>query len=603
MLSMESLSLIIGILIFICICLFLFILHQRTTNSKQSYSYTKNLRHTYFNSSIMKCITLCNKLCYSIKTTHQHDFEANNINNNIDHTCNVNKLINPVNVHISSSTILDPDQQTNSLTYEPNKCIENYKLFHNPIHYNNNINVNGKYSQSSMTIDHDPIKNLLFKSNSNLNSKNYFIHKTSDSSLSCSYLNDITNPFDITDNNSSNLNSLLDKISQHKIHFNNNNSRRLECKNSRTKMLAMKYKNYLYRIKQSSKYNELHSRLHGLSNIKTIECVQQQEMAFLNSESPWVKANNTTHCSSSITGQSNQSSCSSNEDEILLSICPKARDPTNILADIHVPLNKIIFNNVVLQGTFSQLYEGKLLVSFRRHGICTSKWKQVLIKTLTASSTSVCVSSLSNQQIINQPILIYSNAKYGNLKLFLQRRSNGNMRPNMILTAAQLINMALQILSAADYLHSINVIHEDIATRNCLLRCRTRVALSDSALSRDLFPEDYHCLGDNTNRPVKWLALEALIERKYTMATDVWSVGITLWELITRGQQPYASIDAFEMTAVLRTGYRLKKPHNCPDDLWKIIFACWKTNPSARPTIRQLIAKLKAFKIAVTNYI
>ncbi|CAH8521015.1 unnamed protein product [Schistosoma bovis] len=499
MLSMESLSLIICILIFICICLFLFILHQRTTNSKQSYPYTKNLRHTYFNSSILKCITLCNRLCYSIKTTHQHDFEANNINNNIDHTCNVNKLINPVNVHISSSTILDPDQQTNSLTYEPNKCIENYKIFHNPIYYNNNINVNGKYSQSSMTIDHDPIKNLLFKSNSNLNSKNYFIHKTSDSSLSCSYLNDITNPFDITDNNSSNLNSLLDKISQHKIHFNNNNSRRLECKNSRTKMLAMKYKNYLYRIKQSSKYNELHSRLHGLSNIKTIECVQQQEMAFLNSESPWVKANNTTHCSSSITGQSNQSSCSSNEDEILLSICPKARDPTNILADIHVPLNKIIFNNVVLQGTFSQLYEGKLLVSFRRHGICTSKWKQVLIKTLTekataeqvrlfksdackfvgakhshissiiaASSTSVCVSSLSNQQIINQPILIYSNAKYGNLKLFLQRRSNGNMRPNMILTAAQLINMALQILSAADYLHSINVIHEDIATRNCL---------------------------------------------------------------------------------------------------------------------------------------
>ncbi|CAH8520999.1 unnamed protein product [Schistosoma bovis] len=634
MLSMESLSLIICILIFICICLFLFILHQRTTNSKQSYPYTKNLRHTYFNSSILKCITLCNRLCYSIKTTHQHDFEANNINNNIDHTCNVNKLINPVNVHISSSTILDPDQQTNSLTYEPNKCIENYKIFHNPIYYNNNINVNGKYSQSSMTIDHDPIKNLLFKSNSNLNSKNYFIHKTSDSSLSCSYLNDITNPFDITDNNSSNLNSLLDKISQHKIHFNNNNSRRLECKNSRTKMLAMKYKNYLYRIKQSSKYNELHSRLHGLSNIKTIECVQQQEMAFLNSESPWVKANNTTHCSSSITGQSNQSSCSSNEDEILLSICPKARDPTNILADIHVPLNKIIFNNVVLQGTFSQLYEGKLLVSFRRHGICTSKWKQVLIKTLTekataeqvrlfksdackfvgakhshissiiaASSTSVCVSSLSNQQIINQPILIYSNAKYGNLKLFLQRRSNGNMRPNMILTAAQLINMALQILSAADYLHSINVIHEDIATRNCLLKCRTRVALSDSALSRDLFPEDYHCLGDNTNRPVKWLALEALIERKYTMATDVWSVGITLWELITRGQQPYASIDAFEMTAVLRTGYRLKKPHNCPDDLWKIIFACWKTNPSARPTIRQLIAKLKAFKVAVTNYI
>ncbi|CAH8502102.1 unnamed protein product [Heterobilharzia americana] len=163
--------------------------------------------------------------------------------------------------------------------------------------------------------------------------------------------------------------------------------------------------------------------------------------------------------------------------------------------------------------------------------------------------------------------------------------------------------MGLQILSAVDYLHSINLIHEDIAARNCVIRHKTQIALSDSALSRDLFPDDYDCLGDNANRPVKWLALEALIERKYTKATDVWSVGITLWELITKGQQPYANIDAFEMPTVLRCGYRLKKPQNCPDDLWKIIFACWKTNPSCRPTTGQLITRLNAFKSAVTNYI
>lgn len=44
--------------------------------------------------------------------------------------------------------------------------------------------------------------------------------------------------------------------------------------------------------------------------------------------------------------------------------------------------------------------------------------------------------------------------------------------------------------------------------------------LTDNSLSRDLFPADYHCLGDNENRPVKWLALEALVERRFSLASD-----------------------------------------------------------------------------------
>ncbi|CAH8488485.1 unnamed protein product [Schistosoma turkestanicum] len=639
---MESLSLIICIIltIFIFLCLFLLILHQRTTNSR-------TVRPSYVNSStrLIKCINLCNQLCNTNEKPHTHDFEANG---NVHHQSDVlNRINNPTTVNDVSCSPPTRNHHfhKNNLTYETCNIIGNHGIVCKLVNNETNANICGMYSQSSIiTDDPDPINTVLMKSRANHISKNPFIHQASDSSFNCSYFDEISNPFNEIDNSaeSSHVNSLLDKIPQHRRiqQFSSNHSRRLDYKNSRTKMLTMKYKNYLNRIKQTSKYHELHSKLHGISDMQTIECVPQRDLVNADHESPWVKANKTINSNSSTTGQSNQSSCSSNQDDILLSICPKARDPTNILADLHVPLHKIIFNRVVLQGTFSQLYEGKLLISFRKHGIYTSKWKQVLIKTLTekatteqirlfqndackfvgakhqqvasiiaASSTSICVScSLSDQQIIiNRPILIYADAKYGNLKLFLQRRSNGlqcgNMKSNIILTAAQLINMGLQILSAAEYLHSINVIHEDIATRNCLLKCRTCVALSDSALSKDLFPEDYHCLGDNTNRPVKWLALEALVERKYTMATDVWSVGVTLWELITRGQQPYASIDAFEMTTALRTGYRLKKPHNCPDDLWKIIFACWKTNPSTRPTIRQLIAKLKAFKVAVTNYI
>ena len=48
-----------------------------------------------------------------------------------------------------------------------------------------------------------------------------------------------------------------------------------------------------------------------------------------------------------------------------------------------------------------------------------------------------------------------------------------------------------------------------------------RVQITDNALARDLFPQDYHCLGDNENRPIKWLAIESLLTDSFSTASDV----------------------------------------------------------------------------------
>ena len=39
--------------------------------------------------------------------------------------------------------------------------------------------------------------------------------------------------------------------------------------------------------------------------------------------------------------------------------------------------------------------------------------------------------------------------------------------------------------------------------------------------------------------PYKWMALESLIEDKYSTKSDVWSYGVVVWELYTCGQDPY----------------------------------------------------------------
>lgn len=86
-------------------------------------------------------------------------------------------------------------------------------------------------------------------------------------------------------------------------------------------------------------------------------------------------------------------------------------------------------------------------------------------------------------------------------------------------------------------------------------------------MARDLFSDDYSCLGDSENRPIKWLALETLQMKNYSEASDVWAFGVLMWELCTLARQPYMEIINDDMEQFLSEGYRLAQPVNCPDEL------------------------------------
>ncbi|KAH9508718.1 hypothetical protein Btru_049714 [Bulinus truncatus] len=163
--------------------------------------------------------------------------------------------------------------------------------------------------------------------------------------------------------------------------------------------------------------------------------------------------------------------------------------------------------------------------------------------------------------------------------------------------------MAIQIIRGVQYLHRKKLIHKDIATRNCIVGNDLVVKVTDNSLARDLFPGDYNCLGDNENRPVKWMAIEALLQKRFSPASDVWAFGVTLWEMMTLGQQPYAEVDPFEMTAYLQEGYRIAKPHNCPDELFSLMACCWALSPDERPKFPQLLTYLQNFYMALGRYI
>lgn len=119
------------------------------------------------------------------------------------------------------------------------------------------------------------------------------------------------------------------------------------------------------------------------------------------------------------------------------------------------------------------------------------------------------------------------------------------------------------------------------------------VCVADFGLSRKIYSGDYYRQGCASKLPVKWLALESLADNLYTVHSDVWAFGVTMWEIMTRGQTPYAGIENAEIYNYLIGGNRLKQPLDCIEDVYELMYQCWNADPKQRPSFTCLRMELE----------
>uniref|UniRef100_A0A669QG13 Receptor protein-tyrosine kinase n=1 Tax=Phasianus colchicus TaxID=9054 RepID=A0A669QG13_PHACC len=151
-----------------------------------------------------------------------------------------------------------------------------------------------------------------------------------------------------------------------------------------------------------------------------------------------------------------------------------------------------------------------------------------------------------------------------------------------------LLNWCVQIAKGMMYLEERRLVHRDLAARNVLVKSPNHVKITDFGLARLLEGDEKDEL---LHMPIKWMALECIHYRKFTHQSDVWSYGVTIWELMTFGGKPYDGIPTREIPDLLEKGERLPQPPICTIDVYMVMVKCWMIDADSRPKFKELAAE------------
>ncbi len=235
--------------------------------------------------------------------------------------------------------------------------------------------------------------------------------------------------------------------------------------------------------------------------------------------------------------------------------------------------------------------------------------KQLLVNNLSAEATEEFKTEASVMARLRSPNIIqfYGCTVSPHYCIVMEYMPKGSLfsvlHSNQELTWSNRIRIAVDMAKGLAFLHQEHILHRDIKSLNVLLGESLNAKLTDFGLSK-VKTETQSTSTKAAVGTLAWMAPE-LFKRKatYTPEADIYSLGITLWELTSR-KIPFA--DAGNQALVqnwIMQGEREDIPADCPVKIASLIKACWEGEPEKRPTADEVASYLHSDKSDFSQFL
>ncbi|XP_038581417.1 ephrin type-A receptor 7 [Micropterus salmoides] len=185
----------------------------------------------------------------------------------------------------------------------------------------------------------------------------------------------------------------------------------------------------------------------------------------------------------------------------------------------------------------------------------------------------------------NTMMIIVETMSNGALDSFL-RKHEGQ------LSVMQLMDMLTGVASGMKYLTEMGFVHKRLAAHKVLVNSNLGCKVSGfRPLQEDKIEAIYTTLHGGKS-VVLWTAPEAIQYHRFSSASDVWSFGIVMWEVMSYGERPYWDMGNQDVIKAIEDGFRLPAPVNCPPHLHQLMLDCWQKERTERPSFSQIHSAL-----------
>jgi len=245
------------------------------------------------------------------------------------------------------------------------------------------------------------------------------------------------------------------------------------------------------------------------------------------------------------------------------------------------------------------------------------KKKEVAAKSLKTDHTEELEKEFKIMIQLQHPYIVRLYGKWenenGDMFLISEFVNNGDLlsllRQQKALSKAEKVSLMLQITCGLKYLHSKNIIHRDLAARNILIdkeeSKKMNAKLTDFGLSRQSAQKVYYG-SENVALPLRWCAPESIQKKKFSEKSDIHSLAIVFYEIISNGQLPFSNLKNVEAIDFICEGGYPIKPDSADDDIYELSKSIVNLDPQQRPTLDEITSKLEKFQsetqTVFTNY-